>query len=177
MLDKDVIIERLMEENRQLRETVAFLNSQIEELKEQIAKLKKNSRNSSKPPSSDIVKASKPPLKEGKRKQGAQPGHPKNERPLLDANQINQFHNHILPFCPDCRGEVTLRSDLERRRIQQIEIKEIPIWTEEHRSYDVWCPTCRKMHYMPFPKEVVKAGLFKERMTALVVCFRRGCMK
>jgi hypothetical protein len=41
MLDKDAIIERLMGENRQLRENVAFLNSQIKELKEQIAKLKK----------------------------------------------------------------------------------------------------------------------------------------
>ena len=182
MTSKDARIEQVEQENRKLRienrqlhETLTFLNSQIEELQEQIAKLKKNSRNSSKPPSSDIVKASKPPLKEGKRKQGAQPGHPKNERPLLDANQINQFHNHILPFCPDCRGEVTLRSDLERRRIQQIEIKEIPIWTEEHRSYDVWCPTCRKMHYMPFPKEVVKAGLFKERMTALVAYLKYVC--
>lgn len=39
---------------------------------------------------------------------------------------------------------------------------------EEHRSYPVWCPNCQKIHYLPFPPEVVKEGLFKERLTALV---------
>ena len=175
MIDKDVRIERLIEENRQLRETVAFLNSQIEELRGQIAKLKKNSRNSSKPPSSDIVKPAKPPPQEGKRKQGGQPGHPKHERPLLDTDQIDQFHHYILPLCPDCQGEVTLCSNLEPRRIQQVEIKEVPVWTEEHRSYAVYCPHCQKIHYMPFPEEVVKAGLFKERMIALVAYLKYVC--
>lgn len=177
MLDNEVIIERLIEENRQLRETVSFLNSQIEELKEQIAKLKKTSRNSSKPPSSDIVKPPKPPPKEGegKRKQGAQPGHPKHEHPLFDASQINQFYDYVLPWCPDCHGEVTLRQDLEPRRVQQVEIKEVPIWRQEHRSYAVWCSACRNIHYMPLPDEVVKAGLFKERMTALVAYLKYVC--
>lgn len=177
MLDNEVIIERLIEENRQFRETVSFLNSQIEELKEQIAKLKKTSRNSSKPPSSDIVKPPKPPPKEGdgKRKQGAQPGHPKHEHPLFDASQINQFYDYVLPWCPDCHGEVTLRQDLAPRRVQQVEIKEVPIWREEHRSYAVWCSACQKIHYMPLPDEVVKAGLFKERMTALVAYLKYVC--
>ena len=62
MANKDAIIEslpkeneRLRQENRQLQEIVDILNRKIETLEEEIARLKKRSRNSSKPPSSDIV--------------------------------------------------------------------------------------------------------------------------
>lgn len=175
MANKDVIIERLMQENQQLRQIVKSLNSQIDALREEIARLKKNSRNSSKPPSSDIVKPANPQAKEGKRKQGAQPGHLKHERVLFDPEQINKFYDHILLCCPDCHGQVTLRADLQPRRIQQMEIKEVPLLREEHRSYAVWCPGCEKIHYMPFPDEVAKAGLFKERITALVAYMKYVC--
>ena len=72
--------ERLRQENKQLQDSVETLNKRINTLEEKLATLKKNSRNSSKPPSSHIVKPPKPQAKEGKRKQGAQPGHPKRER-------------------------------------------------------------------------------------------------
>jgi hypothetical protein len=39
---------------------------------------------------------------------------------------------------------------------------------EEHRSYPIWCERCGKVHYHPFPENVLKEGLFKERLTALV---------
>ena len=78
MKSKDDIIAQLIEENRQLRETVQLLNGKIEKLQEEIAKLKKNSRNSSKPPSSDLVKPkkAKTPRQSGKPKIGGQKGHP-----------------------------------------------------------------------------------------------------
>ena len=73
-----------MEENRQLRETVQQLNSKIETLQKDIAKLKKHSRNSSKPPSSDIVKPqkSKSSQQTAKPKIGGQIGHPKQSEAL-----------------------------------------------------------------------------------------------
>ena len=56
----------------------AVLEARIAELEARLARLEKNSSNSSKPPSSDIVK---PEIAAGKkrrsrRKRGAQPGHP-----------------------------------------------------------------------------------------------------
>ena len=76
--------EGLRQENRQLREIVETLNRKLITLEEKLAASKKNSRNSSKPPSSDIVKPKKPKTSEneGKRKAGGQPGHPKHTRPL-----------------------------------------------------------------------------------------------
>jgi len=73
---KDVIIAQLIEENRQFRETVQQLNSKIETLQEDVAKLKKNSRNSSKPASSDIEKPKKP-------RSSQQTGKPRTETPNI----------------------------------------------------------------------------------------------
>jgi transposase len=170
-------IETLRQENRQLREVVENMNSEIHTLKEKLAASRKNSRNSSKPPSSDIVKPKKPKTNESedKRKIGGQPGHPKHTRPLYTEDQIDISHPHVYPSCPDCGGEVTLRLDLEPRRVQQIEIKEIPVLREEHCSYAVWCEDCEKIHYKPLPENVVKAGFFQERITALVAYMKCVC--
>jgi len=61
---------------------IVRLEKRIADLEAEVAKLRKNSSNSSKPPSSDIVK---PPKRKGKnknrrRKIGGQPEHPKHER-------------------------------------------------------------------------------------------------
>ena len=58
MQDKDAIIQQLLEEN-------IFLKERIKLLEEKIARLEKNSGNSSKPPSSDIVKPAKVVRKHG----------------------------------------------------------------------------------------------------------------
>lgn len=169
--------ESLRQENRQLREIVETLNRKINTLEEKLAASKKNSRNSSKPPSSDIVKPKKPETSEnkGKRNPGGQPGHPKHTRPLYAEDQINGFHHYVHPCCPDCGSEVELRLDLEPKRVQQVEIKTIPTLKEEHRSYAVWCEECEKIHYKPFPESVVKAGFFQERITALVAYLKCVC--
>jgi len=170
-------IDSLREEIRQLRELVDQLKSENKRLKEKLAASKKNSRNSSKPPSSDIVKPKKPETSEngGKRKPGGQPGHPKHTRSLFTEDQIDQSHPHVYPCCPDCGGDVELRLDLEPRRLQQIEIEKVPVRREAHLSYAVWCEDCERIHYKPFPEPVVKAGFFQERITALVAYMKYVC--
>jgi hypothetical protein len=184
MANKDSIIEPLIKEIdslryeiQQLRELVDNLNTQNKRLKEKLAASKKNSRNSSKPPSSDIVKPKKPKTSENeaKRKAGGQPGHPRYTRPLYSEDQIDMRHPHVYPSCPDCGGEVTLRLDLEPRRVQQIEIENTPVLKEEHCAYAVWCEGCEKIHYKPFPKHVVKASFFQERITTLVAYMKYVC--
>ena len=147
-----------------LTNTIESLQEQIKALEIKVAKLSKNSSNSSKPPSSDdITKPKGKKKKKGKRKIGGQLGHKRHERPLFSEEEIDKSHPYILTACPDCYAEVSIM-DGKPRIIQQVELIEMPLIREEHRSYPVWCPECGKIHYMPFPPEVYKEGLFKERL-------------
>jgi hypothetical protein len=58
-MDKDSIIQNLINENLLILEENTMLKRTIQTLEEKIAQLEKNSSNSSKPPSSDIVKLPK----------------------------------------------------------------------------------------------------------------------
>lgn len=159
-----------------LSNTIESQQEQIKALEVKVAKLSKNSSNSSKPPSSDDITkpTSKKKTKKGKRKIGGQPGHKRHDRPLFAVEEIDKFHPYILATCPDCHGEVSIM-DGEPRIIQQVELIEVPLIREEHRSYPVWCPKCGKIHYMPFPPEVYKEGLLKERLTSLVAYMKNVC--
>lgn len=152
----------------EMSDKIESLQKRVNELEKIVSRLSKNSSNSSKPPSSDDITKPKPKNKnEKKRNIGAQPGHPRNERTPFPKEDIDKFHDYKLTSCPECNGEVILL-DKEPRIIQQVELKEVLITKEEHRSYPVWCENCQKVHYMTFPAEVAGEGLFKERLTALV---------
>jgi len=65
MDEKDIIIEKLLQQ-------VQLLTEENRNLREEIAHLKKNSSNSSKPPSSDIINPQPDKTKKKKRKIGGQ---------------------------------------------------------------------------------------------------------
>ena len=74
--------------------TIHKLQARIEELEAELAKARKNSENSSKPPSSDVVKPKPKNNKPGrpkKRKQGGQPGHPRHERKPFDESELDNY--------------------------------------------------------------------------------------
>lgn len=152
-----------------MEKQVETLTKQVTELQAELAKARKNSSTSSKPPSSDIVKPPKPPMPKGrkKRKIGAQPGHPKHERPPFSPDEVDETHEHTLDACPECGGALD-DADKAPRVIQQVEIVEKPIRIEEHRGLAYWCANCEKIHYAPFPKVVKKGGLFGPGLTAQV---------
>jgi transposase len=140
----------------------------VEALEAQVARLSKNSSNSSKPPSSDIIRPKSRKRQKGKRKIGAQHGHERHQRPAFPESDIQSFHDYQLDTCPECGHAGITFVDQPPRIIQQMEIEEVLVRKEEHRSYPLWCEHCGKVHYHPFPEAVVKEGLFKERLTALV---------
>ncbi|MDX2513389.1 MAG: IS66 family transposase [Desulfobacterales bacterium] len=150
-------------------DTISLLQEKNRSLENKIAQLSKNPYNSSKRPSSDDI-TKKPPQKKKKDKKnkiGGQPGHEMHTRPPFSEDEIDKSHQYILTQCLVCNSEVRM-ADTPARVIQQIELIEVPIIKEQHLSYPVWCPQCQQIHYMPFPANVVKEGLFKERITALV---------
>jgi len=151
------------------------MERRVAELEAELAAARKNSGNSSKPPSSDIVKpkpAAQPPA--GQRKRGAQPGHPRHERVAFDESQIDRIRDYVVPACPDCGGPVEPSAE-PPRMLQQVELLARPIEISEHRSQPGWCPQCQRTHYASLPEEVQGAGLIGPRLTTFVGYLKGAC--
>src|SRR5260370_28815974 len=103
-----------------LRKDIADLRAKLADVEGKLAKAQKDSGNSSKPPSSDIVKPPRPKSKR-KRKIGAQPGHPQHKRTPFEADQVDERIDYAWPHCPDCGGPVEA-SDEPPRIVQQVAI-------------------------------------------------------
>lgn len=155
------------------RQEIAELRARLADLEAKLAKAQKNSSNSSKPPSSDIVKPPRPKSKR-KRRIGAQPGHPRHRRTPLEAEQIDERIDYTWPHCPDCGGPVEA-SDEPPRIVQQVEILAKPTRVTEHRGVACWCSACQKTHYAPIDPAVRRAGLLGPRLTALVAFLKCVC--
>lgn len=157
-------------------EKLCELSAQVDEQAKKIAVLEKNSTNSSKPPSSDITKPAKNKKSKGKKnKPGGQPGHPKHERTPFSEDEIDESWEYHCSSCPECdSSDITLLNQ-PPKIIQQTELIEVVTHTQEHRAYACYCEDCDEIHYAPFPEEVVKEGLFKARLTALVAYMKNGC--
>jgi transposase len=153
----------------------APLLERIAALEAELARAKKNSSNSSKPPSSDLVKPPKPPRKDGqKRQRGGQPGHEQHLRADFPPEAIDQVVSYTLDRCPDCGGKLRTGKYLADV-LQQVEIAAAPTTVVEHSANTYWCPHCQKLHCASLPPEVKKAGLFGPRLTALVAYLKGAC--
>ncbi len=168
---------QLTQQNQALIEENISLKARIVQLERDLAKARKNSSTSSKPPSSDIVKPPKPSPTSAtstKRSPGGQPGHPKHDRPAYPPEQLTAIWEYTLTQCPTCSSPLRPTGH-EPNIVQQVEICEIPLQIEEHRSHGFWCDTCQRLHYAPFPVIVKHGGLFGARITALVAYMKGVC--
>ena len=157
-------------------EKLCELSARIDEQAKKIAALQKNSSNSSKPPSSDITKPAKAKKGKGKKnKHGGQPGHPRHERTPFSEDEINERWAYHCLSCPECDSSDITLLDEPPKIIQQTELIKVATHNQEHCAYAYYCGACDKIHYAPFPDEVVKEGLFKARLTALVAYMKNAC--
>src|SRR5205823_14035797 len=82
------------------RERIAELERRIKDLE---ARLKLNSTNSSKPPSSDPIGLKRrPPRPPSRRKRGGQPAHPKAVRALVPAEKLRSSRDCKPSACRHC---------------------------------------------------------------------------
>ena len=140
------LIEELRAENAKLKALLQAALDEIERLKAEIARLKKNSTNSSKPPSSDIVKPPKQRKnKKRKRKIGAQKGHKAHQRIPFTAEQIDNIVEVKLEACPKCKGKLT-PSDKPAKVHQQVELGMRTFTITEYRQLQYHCERCRRCH-------------------------------
>lgn len=156
----------------ELRALVAEQAAQLQQLKDRIAELelelaraKKDSSTSSKPPSSDIVKPKPKPAKQSRTKPrpGAQPGHPRLLREPLPPERVNQTIVHEID--QDQQDQRKLVPTGEFDVIQHIELPETPVQVTEHRL-TVYQDPDGNLHLPDVPE--LKGPLFGPRLLATI---------
>jgi transposase len=187
MVDKDVTISQLVlqtdllrsqvfsleQTNTQLQREIRQLREDNQRLQDQIARWKRDSSNSSKPPSSDIVKPQKKGTRRGRRQRkiGGQKGHPRQERIPFAPEDIGP----ILPYelsPKQAQGLVPLE---EWFVLQQVDLVEKPCVVAEHRARKYLDPRTGRIVIAPLPVAVKAAGLVGPKLSALAAYQKGDC--
>ena len=161
----------LKKENTELAARCGRLEKRCTELEAELAKARKNSSNSSKPPSSDIVKPPRPPSERSNGKIGGQPGHPRHERPSFPPEQVDKIVKHRQRRCPKCGGAMRVLLNVPPRVLQQVELVKKPVRVTEHRAFACQCKECGGIHYGRLPL----GGLMGPRLLALLIYLKGAC--
>lgn len=167
----------LLERNGQLEARVVELEAEVARLNAALAAAQKHSGNSSKPPSSDIVKNTRKARgSSARRKIGGQPGHPRHERPLFPADQVDERMIHGVEQCPDCGSRDLHPLPAPAQVVQQVELLPKPFRVTEHVVVACRCQHCRRIHTGELPPAVATTGLIGPRMMGLLL-FMKGAMR
>lgn len=139
------------EELRLTKEELLLTKEENIQLKARIIELshKKNSTNSSLPPSSDIKRTTKSLRQNTGKKTGGQTGH---EGTTLEFHSEPEVIDHIDQTCPACGTSYTDVPTLKERR-QVLDIPPIVIQAFEHRVFERRC-SCGVCSVSSFPEHV-----------------------
>jgi transposase len=155
---------------RALESRLTALEARVQTLQEQNRalqeRLHQNSRNSSRPPSSDPPQSPRPRRPRGQRRRGGQPGHPGHTRTLLPVEEVDE----VVVLKPDqCRGcyAPLWGDDPVPFRHQVIEIPPIQPVVTEYQWHQLACPACGETTRAPWPAGV-PSGTYGPRVQATV---------
>lgn len=148
----------------QLFDQIAKLTTRLNELESQLAK---NSRNSSKPPSSDGYGKPEPKSRRGKsgKSSGGQKGHKGST--LKQVKHPDQTVEHCLTQCTGCGHDLSsnLVEAIERRQV--FDIPPISVQVCEHRAQIKTCPCCSLRNKAIFPESVTQPVQYGTELQAV----------
>jgi transposase len=141
-------------------------------IKDLRAQLAQNSKNSSRPPGSDVNKP-KPNPKSGRKrtgkKPGGQPGHPGET--LKQVENPTRSEKCPLPESCTCGRNLSEAKVIESEKRQVFDLPEPqPLEVTEYISDTVQCK-CGRVHKAEFPEEVTQPAQYGPRMEATVTYF------
>jgi len=156
--------DELLAGNRALKARVAELEARIKDLE---ARLGQNSRNSSRPPSSDPPGTPKSPQrKPSGRKRGGQPGHEGRTRDLLSPGEVDETVDVKPEQCRRCAASLS-GDDPSPQRHQVAEIPKVEPHVTEYRLHALKCARCGETTRAELPAGV-PPGAFDARLQAMV---------
>jgi transposase len=160
---------------------IAEHEKQIADLERQLARRRKNSTNSSKPPSSDGLSGeqrTRGRKHKSKRKPGAQPGHTGHHRRLVPASEVSAVEVMLPAQCGHCGGSLpqepsAATTEGKVRRHQVTEVPPVKAHITEYQFPAVVCGDCGKATRAPLPEEI--AGQFGPQLAALIAYWTVVC--
>jgi transposase len=174
-MNKDLIIQLLQNQvrlqtqlNEELKEMIKLLEARIETLENN---QKKNSGNSSKPPSSDIGKVQRTQslrTKSGK-KPGGQHGH--SGQTLTFSATPDEVVIHAVKQCQCCGKSLLGKPVMDYERRQVFDIPPIKMLITEHKSEIKSCPNCHTFTKGEFPEAVSQPVQYGTNVQQLAVYF------
>ena len=160
------VIDSLNETIDGLTQTIDGLNQTIKELNE---KLGKNSRNSSKPPSSDWFNKPSPKSlrKPSGKKSGGQGGHPGSHLAMMA--EPDKIVKHMPIVCRDCSIRDTCISHACIGETRQVIDAVVTVKVTAHQSLVLDCPMYGIRQKGEFPDDVKASVQYGENLQALAV--------
>jgi transposase len=160
MDEKDKIIQ-------ELKITIEKLTIRIEELEKRLGL---NSKNSSKPPSSDGFKKSPPNSlrQKGKNPSGGQEGHVGHT--LKQVSNPDKIIRHELTNCPHCQNKLS-GDVIDIMKRQVFDIPPVEIEVTEHQAEIKVCSCCKKEIRAEFPIDITVPAQYGPRIKAQAVYF------
>lgn len=160
-------IASLLETQAALSQQVQVLTTRLVELE---ARLKKDSHNSHKPPSSDGP--AKLPRRRSRRQRsgkasGGQPGH--SGTTLWQVAEPDRVVVHRASACAQCGTVLDHAPITARNRRQVFELPEMPPQVTEHQVWHQACPQCQTLNAGVFPADVTQPTQYGPRVRALAV--------
>lgn len=166
----------------QLTARTAELEERVKSLEE---RLNKNSRNSSRPPSTDAYAPKKPKPKsrriKGGKKVGGQKGHPGTTLKMVDNPDETVIHD--VNECSNCHTSLENKEAKNYEIRQTFDIPPVTLHSTEHRAEIKLCPKCGHINKAEFPDGITQPVQYGPRLRAFAVYlhdyqlipYDRGC--
>lgn len=147
---------------------IETLTAQVAELQ---ARLNQNSRNSSRPPSSDPPwQRDKPKPPQGKRRPGGQPGHPGHHRSLLPEGQVDRIIRLVPEQCEACGEPLAAAAGANDPADLRHQVTELPELSATITEYQQAARRCRGCGHVTRARRPAGVGdeTFGPRLQAVV---------
>ncbi|MDP9378629.1 MAG: IS66 family transposase [Chloroflexota bacterium] len=159
------LVEALLIRLEEQQEQIGVLGERIKALEDRLAK---DSHNSSKPPSSDIIPPKPKSLrsKSGK-KPGGQAGHAGRTLTLVEEPDLVVVHNP--ERCSHCGESLSSPAAVGYERRQVLDLPEMKLRSTEHRAESKRCAGCRHITLAAFPAGVDAMVGYGPRIKSLAI--------